>query len=147
MWAIADAAMREKPERYMTFVVGARSVESLYIIPALCQLATFSNVNIVPVVAEPQNLTKAIREGRPTDHLPKLSERDVVYAAGAPAMVQSVADIAEAANAKCYMDPFRQLGRRRRQRIPVARLQLVQRYCAWVRLAHPGRAAGALPNL
>ena len=106
MWAIADAAMREKPERHMTFVVGARSVESLYIIPALCQLATFSNVNIVPVVAEPQNLTKAIREGRPTDHLPELSERDVVYAAGVPAMVQSVADIAEAANAKCYMDPF-----------------------------------------
>ncbi|SED64107.1 3-phenylpropionate/trans-cinnamate dioxygenase ferredoxin reductase subunit [Rhizobiales bacterium GAS188] len=106
MWSIADAAMRERPERPLTLVVGARNLESLYMIPALCQLATFRNVTIVPVVFEPQSLTKVVREGLPTDHLPALSERDVVYTAGVPAMVESVAGIAEAANAKCYMDPF-----------------------------------------
>jgi len=49
-------------------------------------------------------------EGRaegPADRLsPALSGRDIVFTAGAPAMVEAVARIAEAAGAKCYTDPF-----------------------------------------
>ena len=49
---------------------------------------------------------RAIRSGRPTDHLPNLSPLDVVYTSGAPAMTEAVAQIARAAGAKCYTDPF-----------------------------------------
>jgi NAD(P)H-flavin reductase len=106
LWSIADAAMQERPERELVFVVGARTLESLYMIPALCQLALYRNVTIIPVVAEPQSTSRIVRQGRQTDHLPALSARDVVYTAGAPAMVESVARIAGAAAARCYADAF-----------------------------------------
>jgi 3-phenylpropionate/trans-cinnamate dioxygenase ferredoxin reductase subunit len=73
---------------------------------ALCRLALFPNVTIIPTVSEPQNVSPAIRIGRPTDHLPNLSPNDVVYTSGAPAMTESVARIARAAGARCYTDPF-----------------------------------------
>jgi NAD(P)H-flavin reductase/ferredoxin len=106
LWSIADAAMKERPERELVFVVGARTLESLYMIPALCHLAFYRNVTIIPVVTEPQSLSKIVRQGRQTDHLPALSARDVVYTAGAPAMVDSVARIAVGAAARCYADAF-----------------------------------------
>jgi 3-phenylpropionate/trans-cinnamate dioxygenase ferredoxin reductase subunit len=58
------------------------------------------------MVSEPQSISHAVRGGRPTDHLPQLSRDDVVYTAGAPAMTESVAEIASAAGARCYTDPF-----------------------------------------
>jgi 3-phenylpropionate/trans-cinnamate dioxygenase ferredoxin reductase subunit len=58
------------------------------------------------MVSEPQQISRAIQGGRPTDHLPKLSPDDVVYTAGAPAMTDAVARIAKAAGAMCYTDPF-----------------------------------------
>jgi hypothetical protein len=73
---------------------------------ALCRLALFPNVTIIPLVSEPQNVSHAVREGRPAEHLPQLSPDDVVYAAGAPAMTDSVARMAKAAGARCYTDPF-----------------------------------------
>ena len=73
---------------------------------ALCRLALFPNVTLIPMVSEPQKFSHAIRSGRPTDHLPKLSPDDVVYTAGAPAMTDAVARIAKAAGARCYTDPF-----------------------------------------
>jgi 3-phenylpropionate/trans-cinnamate dioxygenase ferredoxin reductase subunit len=106
MWAIAEAAIKEQPLREIVLVVGAREIESMYMIPALCRLALFPNVLIVPVVLQPQRVTAVVREGRPTDYLPALSLRDVVYAAGAPAMVEAVTQIARAAGARCYADPF-----------------------------------------
>jgi len=72
-------------------IVAARSIESLYILPALCRLALFPNVTIIPVVAQNQNFTAAIRSGKPTDHIPDLSEDDIVFAAGAPDMVGAAA--------------------------------------------------------
>jgi 3-phenylpropionate/trans-cinnamate dioxygenase ferredoxin reductase subunit len=75
-------------------------------IPALCHLALYRNVTIIPVVTERQNTSRIVRQGRQTDHLPALSARDVVYTAGAPAMVDSVARIATAAAARCYADAF-----------------------------------------
>ena len=80
MWSIAAAAIAERPKRELIFVAAARSLQSFYMHPALCRLALFPNVRIVPVVAEAQGVTSAIRCGRPTDYLPKLSQHDVVYA-------------------------------------------------------------------
>ena len=62
--------------------------------------------NEIPLVSEPQNVSRAVRKGRPTEHLPQLSSDDVVYTAGAPAMSDSVARMAKAAGARCYTDPF-----------------------------------------
>jgi NAD(P)H-flavin reductase len=106
VWSIADAAMNENPERELVLVVGARRLESLYMIPALSRLARYRNVSIIPVTSEPQSLSRVVREGRQADHLPALSPYDLVYAAGAPSMVESVARIAGAAGARCYADPF-----------------------------------------
>jgi NAD(P)H-flavin reductase/ferredoxin len=106
MWAVAVAAIMERPQREIIFVVAARKLQSLYMHAALCRLALFPNVTIIPVVAEPQRVSHAIRLGLPTDHLPNLSANDVVYTSGAPAMTESVARLARAAGARCYADPF-----------------------------------------
>jgi 3-phenylpropionate/trans-cinnamate dioxygenase ferredoxin reductase subunit len=106
MWSIAVAAILEQPQRELIFVVAARKLQSLYMHAALCRLALFPNVSIVPIVSEPQSVSHAIRSGRPTDHLPNLSPDDVVYTSGAPAMTENVARIARAAGARCYTDPF-----------------------------------------
>jgi 3-phenylpropionate/trans-cinnamate dioxygenase ferredoxin reductase subunit len=106
MWSIAVAAIMERPQREIIFVVGARKLQSLYMHAALCRLALFPNVTIIPVVSEPQRVSRAIRLGQPTDHMPNLSPSDVVYTSGAPAMTESVARIAKAAGARCYTDPF-----------------------------------------
>ena len=91
MWSVAIAAILEQPQRELVFVVAARSIRSLYMHAALCRLALFPNVTLIPVVSEPQNISHAVRSGRPTDHLPQLTPDDVVYTAGAPAMTESVA--------------------------------------------------------
>jgi 3-phenylpropionate/trans-cinnamate dioxygenase ferredoxin reductase subunit len=106
MWSIAAAAMTEQPRRELMFVVATRRLQSFYMHAALCRLALFPNVTIIPVVAEPQNVSPAFRTGRPTDFLPPLSADDVVYTSGAPIMTNEVARIARAAGAVCYTDPF-----------------------------------------
>ncbi len=106
MWSIAVAAIMERPQRELIFVVAARKLQSLYMHGALCRLALFPNITIIPTVSEAQDVSPAIRVGRPTDHLPNLSAIDVVYTSGAPAMTESVARIARAAGARCYTDPF-----------------------------------------
>jgi 3-phenylpropionate/trans-cinnamate dioxygenase ferredoxin reductase subunit len=106
MWSIAVAAILERPQRELVFVVAARKLQSLYMHSALCRLALFPNVTIIPTVSEQQSVSPAIRSGRPTDHLPDLSPDDVVYTSGAPAMTDTVARLARAAGARCYTDPF-----------------------------------------
>ena len=106
IWAIAEAAIKELPQRELVLLVGANTLQSLYMIPALCRLALFPNVIIIPIISKHQAVTKVVREGRPTDYLPALSTRDIVYTAGAPAMVKAVARIAEATGTKCHADPF-----------------------------------------
>src|SRR5713226_9661408 len=91
MWSIAVAAILERPQRELVFVVAARKLQSLYMHSALCRLALFPNVTIIPTVSEPQSISPAIRSGRPTDHLPSLSPNDVVYTSGAPVMTDAVA--------------------------------------------------------
>jgi 3-phenylpropionate/trans-cinnamate dioxygenase ferredoxin reductase subunit len=106
MWSIAVAAITEQPQRELVFIVAARKLQSFYMHNALCRLARFPNVTIIPVVSEAQNVSSVVRSGRPTDHMPRLSPNDVVYTCGAPAMTESVARIARAAGAQCYADPF-----------------------------------------
>lgn len=106
MWAIAAAAITERPQRELAFVVATRKLRSFYMHGALCRLARFPNVTIVPVVSEPQSVSYAIRSGQPTDYLPTLSPEDLVYTAGSPGMTEMVAQIARAAGAQCYADPF-----------------------------------------
>ena len=74
--------------------------------PALVQLARFPNVNVVAVCSSPQNLSSAVKLGRPTDYLPHLVPSDVLYACGAPGMVDSIKSIAARIGAVCYADPF-----------------------------------------
>jgi 3-phenylpropionate/trans-cinnamate dioxygenase ferredoxin reductase subunit len=106
MWSVAVASIIERPERELIFVVAARRLQSLYMHAALCRLALFPNVTIIPTVSEKQSVSSAVRIGRPTDHLPILSAHDLVYVSGAPAMTAQVARIAKAAGARCFTDPF-----------------------------------------
>jgi len=106
IWSIAVAAIMEQPRRELMLVVAARKLQSFYMHAALCRLALFPNVKIIPVVSEPQNVSQALRSGGPTDHLPALSPDDVVYTAGAPALTETVARVARAAGSVCYADPF-----------------------------------------
>ena len=106
MWSVAVAAITERPQREMVFIVASRRLQSFYMDPALCRLALFPNVTLIPVVSEQQSVSSVLRSGRPTDYLPDLSPDDIVYTAGAPAMTEAVAKLAAAAGARCYTDPF-----------------------------------------
>ena len=106
IWSIAAAALRENPERKVMIIVGGRTIDSLYMIPALVQLAAFPGVLVVPVCSAPQALSDAVKAGRPTDYLPHLLPSDVLYACGAPGMVESIAATARLVGAVCYSDPF-----------------------------------------
>jgi len=106
IWSIAVAALRENPKRTMIVIAGGRTIASLYMVPALVQLARFPNVRVVPVCSTRQTLSKAVKPGRPTDYLPRLLPTDVLYACGAPGMVDSIKSIAALIGAVCYSDPF-----------------------------------------
>lgn len=106
IWSIAAAALCENPERIMMIIAGGRTLQSLYMGPALAQLARYPNVLIVPVCSTPQTVTNAVHVGRPTDYLPRLHQSDVLYACGAPAMVEAIKSIAADNNMVCYADPF-----------------------------------------
>ncbi len=56
IWSIAVAALREYPERRMMIIAGGRTIESLYMGPALSQADPLSNVLVVPACSTPQNL-------------------------------------------------------------------------------------------
>jgi 3-phenylpropionate/trans-cinnamate dioxygenase ferredoxin reductase subunit len=106
IWSIAVAALREDPSRRMMVIAGGRTMESLYMGPALARLAQFPNVLVVPVCSSSRTSSNIVMPGRPTDYLPRLLPTDVLYACVAPGMVESVKSIAENAGAVCYADPF-----------------------------------------
>lgn len=106
IWSIAVAALRENPQRTLMIIAGGRTLESLYMAPALVRLARFPNVRVVPVCSTPQSQFDAVRPGRPTNYLPRLLPTDVIYACGAPGMVDSIKSIAAGVGAVCYADPF-----------------------------------------
>jgi NAD(P)H-flavin reductase len=106
IWSIAIAAIREHQRRHLVMVVGARTIESLYMMNALCMLARCPNVTIVPVVETPHNLSHMIRIGSVTHYVPELSPEDTVHACGPPRLVEAVSRMAAAADARCYCVPF-----------------------------------------
>jgi NAD(P)H-flavin reductase/ferredoxin len=106
IWSIAVAALRENPRRRMMIIAGGRNMEALYFGPAVVRLARFPNVLVVPVCSTPQTVSKGVSLGRPTDYLPPLVPNDVLYACGAPGMVESIKSIAARVGAVCYADPF-----------------------------------------
>lgn len=107
IWSIAIAALREDPQRMMMVIAGGRSIESLYMAPALSRLARFPNVHVVPVCSAPNLASPHLLRGRPTDYLPLLLPTDQIYVCGAPGMVDSVKAIAAHYGAACHADPFR----------------------------------------
>jgi NAD(P)H-flavin reductase/ferredoxin len=106
IWSIAVAALRENPERRIMIIAGTRAIESLYMAPALAQLASFRNVVVVPVCSTPHSYTSVVKFGRPTDYLPRFMPGDVLYACGAPGMVEAIKSIAARVGVVCYADPF-----------------------------------------
>ena len=106
IWSIAVAALRENPNRMMLVIAGGRAIGSLYMGPALERIAQFPNAVVVPVCSTPQSSSKVVRFGRPTEFLPRLLPTDVLYACGAPGMVEAVKSIAAQVGAVCHADPF-----------------------------------------
>jgi 3-phenylpropionate/trans-cinnamate dioxygenase ferredoxin reductase subunit len=106
VWSIAVAAIRENPRRRIVLVVGARTLQSLYMINALCMLARYPNVTIIPVIETPQPAPDIIRIGHVADYIPNLSAEDSIHVCGPPQLVEVVSRIAAAAAAPCYSVPF-----------------------------------------
>lgn len=106
IWSIAVAALRENPQRPILIIAGGRSLDSLYMTTALERLTGFPNVHVVPVCSSLQAPMGAVYKGRPTDYLPALHPSDVIYACGAPGLVESVKAIAARSGVTCHADPF-----------------------------------------
>jgi 3-phenylpropionate/trans-cinnamate dioxygenase ferredoxin reductase subunit len=106
VWAIADAALREDVNRRIVVVASAASLDRLYMAEALTRLATCPNVVVLPVTPEGQQITPLVRTGRPTDFAHIITADDIVYAAGAPEMVEAIGAATAAARAMFYADPF-----------------------------------------
>lgn len=105
IWSVARAARCAEPEREMVVIAAARDPRNLYMSPALDWLAA-SGVREVIVTATGERAGGDVRFGRPTEFIPALAADDLVYAAGAPAMVEAVRRIAALAGADCHADPF-----------------------------------------
>ena len=106
IWSIAAAALREDPQRTMMIIAGGRSIEALYMGPALVRLARFPNVYVVATCSSRQQVSTGVQQGRPTDYLPQLASSDTVFTCGAAGMVDAVKSIAARYGAACYADPF-----------------------------------------
>jgi NAD(P)H-flavin reductase/ferredoxin len=104
--SIAMAALAEDPKREIVVVAGARTIASLYMAPGLVQLQRFPNVRIVVTAGEVPAGIGIVRRGGPADHMPQLLRTDIVYAAGAPAMIERIAEKADLVGADFYSDPF-----------------------------------------
>ena len=88
-------------------IAAAKTMPSLYMAPAFLRLRDYPNVQLIPTVSEKRaNFARIVRRGRPTEHMPELTPDDIVYACGAPQMVDAVKDLALAAGSAFYADPF-----------------------------------------
>ena len=106
IWSIAHAALREMPDREMVVIVGANKGADFYMARALMRLVAFPKTQVLAVVREADRPDSAFPVGSPLDYMPALTANDIVYACGAPKMVEGAAAIARAAGACCYVDPF-----------------------------------------
>jgi NAD(P)H-flavin reductase len=106
IYSVALAALKERSDRHMVLVTGTRSLDSLYMVPALCRLARYPNVTVVPATKQKQSITMTVRTGAPEDWLPRLDPADLVYVAGSPQLVDHVKKRALLIGAECHADPF-----------------------------------------
>ena len=131
--------MAEDPHREIVVIAGAKTISSLYMAPAFRRLKDYPNVRLIPTVSEkPANVARIVRKGRPTDYMPQLCADDIVYACGAPQMVDAVKEIVLEAGASFHADPFTpQYGSHDDEGI-------VARAMAWLNavVPLPGRVAG-----
>lgn len=106
IWSVAEAALRENTAREIVLIVGVRKLASFYMGAALDLVSRFPNVEIVAIAEEAQTMFHRVLQGTPPDHVPPLNAHDIVYAAGSPAMVETVGAMSADAGAKFYSDPF-----------------------------------------
>lgn len=136
LWAMAEASVCLQPNRPLLLVVGARRLNSLYMIPALQRLANFPAATLIVAVEEPQTAARFARQGTPIQHLPPLAASDVVYAAGAPTLVNAVGSAASHVGAEFYADPFTANGDLQRSwralHMPQAAIELKSRLVHWL---------------
>ena len=89
----------------MVVIAAARDPRNLYMGPALNWLSANGVAEIV-VTATGERVGGDTRFGRPTEFLPEITASDLVYAAGAPEMVDAVKHLAHLGGAECHADPF-----------------------------------------
>lgn len=107
VFSIVSAALRENRSRSIELVVGAREAASIYMVKGLVGLKHCPNVKITIAIDNlRREIPGAVRRGDPTEFVPRLTENDVAYAAGAPPLVDKVARMAADAGAEFYSDPF-----------------------------------------
>lgn len=105
IWSIAVAARLGQPDRPLTMIAGARDPLDLYMRHAFAWLAA-RGVRDLTLTCSGAPAFADIQAGRPTDALPPLDPSATVHVAGAPAMAEAVAALAEQAGAACFADPF-----------------------------------------
>ncbi len=106
IWSIAHAALCEMPDREIVVIAGANRRNDLYMARALLRLVAFPKVQVIATLRESDRPDSPFQIGSPLDFIPQLTDNDIVYACGAPQMVDGVAARARAAGACCYVDPF-----------------------------------------
>ncbi len=106
VWAVAVAALRENPARSIVLIAASRKASGFYMAHAMELASQFANVVAVAVIEDLTRDHGLIRAGTAIQHLPPLAASDIVYAAGAPSLVDTVGDAAGAAGALFYADPF-----------------------------------------
>jgi 3-phenylpropionate/trans-cinnamate dioxygenase ferredoxin reductase subunit len=124
IWAVAAAALRERPDREIVLIAASRKLDAFYMAPALTLASRYPGVSIIAAVEELTESWHGLLPGRPLDHLPPLAADDIVYGAGSPAMVGALGDAAVAAGATFYADPFEPAAPPRRTWIETAKVWL-----------------------
>lgn len=106
VWAIATAALAESPSRPITLLASSRSRGGFYMRPALAAIVQHHSVGLLPCIEEARDRSRGYLPGSPLAWLPEMTSDDIVYAAGAPRIVEAVGESAAAAGATFYADPF-----------------------------------------
>ncbi len=106
VWAVAAGALRENPLRPIVLMAVARKAAGFYMASALELVHGFPKVAIIASIEELVHPHGRIQAGPANQLLPSIAADDIVYAAGGPALVDSVGERAEAAGATFYADPF-----------------------------------------
>ncbi len=106
IWAVAATALRENPHRPIVLLAASRTTGAFYMAPALELAHQFPSVSVIAAIDDLPRSQGLLLAGAAIKHLPQVAGGDIVYAAGAPALVDAVGVVADAAGATFYSDPF-----------------------------------------